>query len=891
MSITLRFAALFCCLLFGVSICMAQSIRGTVKDSLGIPLSNVSINLKSSSNLIIGYTTSNEKGAFVLPVPSDAVKSSLLVEAGGVGFKKQSKEIRSLSVLYDFNLSVDVFQLKTVTIKDPRPRLKLNGDTLSYSVADFSSPHDRVIGDVIRKLPGIQVDDNGKIKYNGKSISALNIGGDNLLDDKYNIATNSIPNGVVDKVQVIENHQPVKMLRGKVMSEDVALNLTIKRDAKLQMVGQEYIGGGLPEKYNGELNAMLFKDNFKAINYLKANNIGLDLQNDLISHNIGDYMRRVENNKPGAVLSLGTAGDPDLPRNRYLFNQSALLNLNNLVHLKKDVVFRTNVYTLHDVQRQNYQKISEVYLLDDTVRYQEVQENKHKYNQLHGQLMLNVNKDKYYLNNVFTADYSRDMGYSSLVANGVAAQQRLKDRTIDFSNEFNLMRTMKSNHILEVYAYLNRYTEPEERSINPGYRPALFNHNQPYQELVQQVEIPSWFTNNYVSYKIPASFFTQSYKAGFSYQSQKMVSALDVVQSDQAVSLFTDSSVNNLDWSRRKLYAEAGYDIPGQVFKVNVKLPVSWQEVNYADQFFALDKLLRRLYFNPSVNIKYQSGVEHYFSLAYNFRNDIGDIQDVFRGLILKNYRTLYANNADLTENKTQRAALGFNYHKAITMFFFNASASYTHAVANNITSSLISNDLQQRIVLPFENTYNSWAASIASSKYSFALLTTFSAGISIEASRSNQIINAVLLPYRTLSAVYTVGVETKISDLINMSYKSYYTQVTSKSADHAFGGSQIRRLNQKAALNYNATDRLYFKLSGDHYYARQQQMKNLNYVFADFSSQYKFKKRKIDLEMNVTNLLDKKTYSALYLSGNTFTSNSYRIPGRMLLLKAMFNL
>jgi hypothetical protein len=64
---------------------------------------------------------------------------------------------------------------------------------------------------------------DGKISYNGKAISNLYIGGDNLLDDKYNIATSSIPNGVVDKVQVMENHQPIKMLKDKVVSEDVAL--------------------------------------------------------------------------------------------------------------------------------------------------------------------------------------------------------------------------------------------------------------------------------------------------------------------------------------------------------------------------------------------------------------------------------------------------------------------------------------------------------------------------------------------------------------------------------------------------------------------------------------------------------------------------------------------
>jgi hypothetical protein len=891
MSKVLWIAISFCCLSCCVFTGMAQSIKGTVKDSLGKPLANISISLKTSSNLIVGYTSSNEKGAFVLPVPADAVKNALRLEAASIGFKKQMLLLTALSVVYDFRLTVEVTELKTVTIKDPRPRLKLSGDTLSYRVTDFSSPHDRVIGDVIRKLPGIEVSDNGKIKYNGKSISALNIGGDNLLDDKYNIATNSIPKGVVEQVQVIENYQPVKMMRGKVVSEDVALNLTIKKDAKLQLAGQESAGGGLPGQYKGELNAMLFKDQFKAINYLKANNTSLDLQQDLVSHNLGDYLRRLDQNKPGEMLSLGTAGDPDLPRNRYLFNHSALLNLNNLVHLRKDVLFRANVYALRDVQRQNYQKNSEIYLIGDTVRYQEFQRNKKQEDLLHGQFLLNVNKDKYFLNNTFSTDFARDKGYSYLVANDIAANQLLKMQSTDLSNEFNLMKTYQSSYIIEMYSYLNHYSSPENLAIQPGYRPELFNQGQAYQELRQQINIPGWFTNNYLSYKIPSGLITQSYKAGFTYESQKMVSDLSLIQSDYTENLFTDSARNTLDWSRRKLYAEAGYDIPGQRLKVNLKLPLSLQQIRYADQLYRLDESRNRLFFNPSVNMRYQTGIEHYITAGYNFRNNIGDIQDVFRGAVLRNYRTLYANNALLSEQKTQRAALGFNYHKAITMFFFNAGISYTRNCSNTITTSLVSNNLQQRIVLPFDNAYYSWTANVNSSKYIFPLRTTFSAGVAVESSRSNQILNTILSPYRTLSTVYTLGAESKISNKINMSYISGYTAIKSMASLQDSPASQIRRISQQGSLNYNATERLYFRLSGDHYFARQQQMQDLSYLFADLSCRYKFKKRNIDLELNANNLFNKKNYSALYLSGNTFTANSYRIPGRMLLFQTTFNI
>ncbi|MEP6612472.1 MAG: carboxypeptidase-like regulatory domain-containing protein, partial [Mucilaginibacter sp.] len=290
---------------------LAQAIKGSVKDSTGKGIPYASINLKGPGSAIIAYTMSGTNGQFTLNLPLNAGKDGLKVEVSCIGFSKQAKALTDFTAPCNFTLAMAVNQLQGVIIKNTRPFLKTNGDTTGYKVSDYSSPQDRVIGDVIKKLPGVQVAADGKISYNGKAISNLYIGGDNLLDDKYNIATNTIPHGVVDQVQVIENHQPIKMLKDKVVSEDVALNLSFKKDAKLQLIGQETVGDGIPGKYDENLNAMMFKDNYKAINYLKGNNTGFDVAEDLISHNIQSYLQRIDNNKPGTMLSTGTAGDPD----------------------------------------------------------------------------------------------------------------------------------------------------------------------------------------------------------------------------------------------------------------------------------------------------------------------------------------------------------------------------------------------------------------------------------------------------------------------------------------------------------------------------------------------------------------------------------------------------
>ena len=882
-----------CFLLVAVSAgVFAQSIKGTVTDSLGKPVPYANVTLKGGGNVILAFTTTNLKGIYALDVPDDAPKSNLLVEVSFVGFKKQSKAVTDLSAPVNFKLSAASKKLDEVTIKNSRPRLKVMGDTTSYKVSDFSSPQDRVIGDVIKKLPGITVANDGKISYNGKGISNLYLGGDNLLDDKYNIATGSIPSGSVDQVQVLENNQPIKALKDKVVSDDVALNLTFKPDAKLKWVGQEVVGGGLPGNYEEDLNAMAFKDKYKAINYLKGNNTGIDLQNDVISHNLSDYLSRLDNDKPATVLSLGTAGDPDLPRSRYLFDQSGMINLNNLYNLKKEVQVKANMYYLHDTQKQEYQKVSSIYDLstNSSINYSEFQNNQRNPDILHGQFTLNINKDKYFLNNTLLIDYSHNTNNSSL-ATTAYYDQKFKDNPLDFSNEFRMINTTKSNKVYELYSYVDRITDPETLTIERNLNPTVFNANNPYFQLIQTTNIPTWFTNNYLSYKIPTDFITQSYKIGGSLQLQNMQSSLNVVQNNGSINLSAFNSQNNLDWTKSKLYTEAAYDIPGSVLKLTVTLPLVLQQISYSETLFALDKSLTRLYFNPRVSGKYQTGIEHYISFGYNFTNAIGSVQDVYRGEVLKNYRTLYANNADLTERQTQSANLGFNYRKAITLFFFGVNGGYTHSVANNISSSIINSSITQRVVLPFENAFDAWQASSSISKYLFDLRTTVSAGVSWQSSRSTQLQNTQFLDYNTISTTYNAGIESKLSDKVNISYKAYYTTTTS-ALQGSSTKSMIQQLQQTGAINYLPITNLNFRLSGDHYYTHQDgNSANLSYVFADFSAKYKFSKIKTDIELSAVNLADTKTYSALYLSANNFTSNTYAIPGRYFLMKLFFTI
>ncbi|WP_230151065.1 TonB-dependent receptor [Pedobacter sp. Bi27] len=885
----MRKCAIMLVLLFAAFSVLAQKpIKGMVKDSKGKAIESVNISLKDPEGNIINFSRTNRNGEFSIALKNDQI-SGYKIEASSIGYKKLSTVVADVNKSYDLVLQNSETALETVTVKN-RPSLKANGDTLNYRPSDFADKQDRSIGDVLKKMPGIEVAENGKISYNGKAISNLYVDGDNLLDDKYNIGTKSIPQSAVDKVQVIQNDQPIKMMRKNNMSDDVALNLVIKDDAKLKVMGDATVGAGMPDRFDENLTAMLFNKKLKFINNIKGNNIGNDPGIDLTSHNLSDYLKRLDNDKPSGLLSTGAAGVPSLPQSRYLFNKAGLINLNNLYKFNQDLQLRANLSYLYDQRDQQYSKFSETYLSDQIISYSESQNNAINPQKLRTQFNLNGNAEKYYLNNNFVLDYAPYKTSSGFVINNVAANQILRQETLDISNEFNYRKKLKSEDVINLYSYLNRTTQPETLNITPGLNADILNNGNSYLGLNQYIKIPTWYTNNYASFAFVKNNFVQTYKAGFNVQQQQLNTELYRTQNNQQTELVSGNAVNDLDWLKTKLYADATYEFTNDKLKTGLSLPLSYNQIKYSDEVNQLDKSLHKLFLNPSFNFKYQTSPENYVTANYAFRNDLGGIDDVYRGTVLKNYRSLFANNAPISESKTHNVAAGFNFRKAMQMLFINLTANYSDAKLNTISSYSLSNNIQQRIVLPLNNHIRTLSLSANASKYLFDLRSTVSAGVSFSQSKYDQLQNNELFAFNAQTVSYKIGIEAKLTNFINWWYLANFAVTDNKAKVADAIKTNFQQLRQQSTLAIATVRNVYLNLSVEHLFTHQSTQPNLKYLFADMNIKYKLLKMKTDLEFGITNLTNIKRFDAIYLSANSLTTGTYYIPGRVAMLKATFN-
>lgn len=706
------------------------------------------------------------------------------------------------------------------------------------------------------------------------------------MDDKYSIGTKSIPQGAVDKVQVIEKDQPIKMLRKNNMSDDVALNLVMKEEAKLKVMGDIRAGLGTPDRFDGNANAMLFKKKTKFINNIKGNNVGIDPGIDLTSFNPFNS----GNDRPSGFLSAGAAGVPTLPQKRTLFNKAGLANLNNLYKFSEELQVKANVAYLYDQRDQQYSKFSETYLSGQTITYNELQQNAINPQKFQAKLNVLANADDHYFSNNLVTNYSLNNTASSIVTNGIGANQALNQKNFEISNELSYRKKLKSENTLNFFSFISRTSQPEILNINPGLNEAILNNNQPFAGLNQYVKLPTWYTNNYTAFAFVNNKFTQTYRVGFNVQHQELGSQLYRIQNSGNTELVSQQMTNNLEWLKSKFYTDATYEYNSGNFKASLGLPISYNYISYEDGAKSLDKNLHRMFVNPSLSFKYQTGIENYVTANYSYNNSLGGIDDVYRGTILKNYRSLFANDAPITESKSQSVGGAFNFRKAMQMFFFNLSANYTTSTVNTISSYSLSNNIQQRVVISLPNDMKSLAFGANASKYLFKLRSTVNVGASFNQATFEQLQNNELLPFTSQSLSYKAGIDFKINNFINLSYNATYAISKNKTTSASAIKNNNQQLRQQSSITTTAFKSVFMTLSAEHIFTHQTTQPDLKYLFADFNVRYRVQKLKTDLEFGVTNLANIKKFEANYLSANSFSSGTYYIPGRVAMMKATFN-
>ncbi len=251
----------------------SRPLIGQVLDSLNrpIPYANV-VAINQSTQKIGGFGITNEEGRFKVTL---APGSSYLLRVSFVGYKQFERVITEWDpeVLMQFVLQQSDTELGLVEVVSEMP-VTMNGDTLTYKTDAFTTGTERKLGDVLEKLPGFEVDDNGEVKVQGKKVDKVMVDGKAFFDGDTKLATKNLPANAVDRVQVLKNFNEIAPVRGLDNDETLALNIQLKDGKKNMVFGDLTVGGGLEERYLGHANVFYYAPKLNLNLIAGSNNVG-----------------------------------------------------------------------------------------------------------------------------------------------------------------------------------------------------------------------------------------------------------------------------------------------------------------------------------------------------------------------------------------------------------------------------------------------------------------------------------------------------------------------------------------------------------------------------------------------------------------------------------------
>lgn len=245
--------------LLGLIPANAFTIKGTVVDETNSPMPKATVRLLSvvDSAAIKGAIT-NEKGHFDL---SEVKKGKFILEVSYVGYSPIYKNIsvsdnQSVGTIH---LSENAQVLKDLTVTGIKTPIKVMEDTVEFNADSYKTQPNAVVEDLLKRLPGVEVDKEGKITHNGKEITKILVDGKEFFSDDPKVASKNLPVEMVEKLQVIDRKSDLARLTGVDDGEDeTVINLSVKPNMKNGWFGTLEGGYGTDERYKGSFNINRF---------------------------------------------------------------------------------------------------------------------------------------------------------------------------------------------------------------------------------------------------------------------------------------------------------------------------------------------------------------------------------------------------------------------------------------------------------------------------------------------------------------------------------------------------------------------------------------------------------------------------------------------------------
>ncbi len=243
----LKKRVILCITLFLSVYSFSQTIKltGKVADSLQRPLVYANIIAEPIENLEMRFAMTNEKGQFKLLLEKD---KEYLLRVGYLGYTpKVLIFIAQKDTIQNFVLIESNEVLQEVKI-NAKLAVSIKKDTITYQTKYFVNGKERKLKDVLKKLPGVEVDRKGNVTVHGRRVTKVLVENKQFFTGDSKLAVNNIPADVIEEIEILDNYTDIAILKGLEDSNELAMNIKLKKDKKKFWFGDLEIGAGVTKK-------------------------------------------------------------------------------------------------------------------------------------------------------------------------------------------------------------------------------------------------------------------------------------------------------------------------------------------------------------------------------------------------------------------------------------------------------------------------------------------------------------------------------------------------------------------------------------------------------------------------------------------------------------------
>ncbi|MDO5654986.1 MAG: TonB-dependent receptor [Flavobacteriaceae bacterium] len=871
-------------LIFFISIssCLyAQSLEGYIIDSeTNKGISTAVVSVLDSTKTTILYTISDNKGQYKLALES-LEPGEYILTASKFGYLSEETSFIHSNRLQNINfeLNAQLVNLDDMIVQANRKAITARNDTTTYRSEAFMDGTERVVEDMLKKLPGIEIDNNGTIKFKGREISKLLLDGDDLFSYNYVTGTRNISSDMIDEVQAIENWNENPLMKGIQDSQDIAINLKLKKN-RADLSGNAELGYGIENRYYGNINTILIDHRNKNFNTFSYNNIGNNNTSwDYFSFGSSREQREIEFLTADKILP-ETVFYSQLNNQRANLNNLIYGNLNEIFRFSKNLATRINFFYVKDRLKYENSNFAEYNFADE--------EDLH----ISSIETINKNAELFYLDSKWTWNTSDNsllewdskwMDEKIVTTNNLLRNQsdwvesNLNSKRFLFYNNLQYTHKLNDKQVLKTNLLYSENSAPQRFDLSPGIDYENIEtdiENNSIQNVHSKKNLGQWNLT-----MLGATNGTAKYSYGFSgeYHKDKLFTLLSASPYE---SIYNDMQTSSL---RNGIHARYIWSI--KKWKLRPHLGISNYKVKYYQN--NTEEAIQKWVLRPDLLIHYTINNHSNFQFNLQYNQSRQPISNLYENIVLTSFRTLRQNEPSLNFQKRLSSGIGFNHHDFFNQFQLQIGLNYQQRQNSFLNENHILQNFSKvkYRILPKSTEQKSINFRVEKFMHPVKSTVRFTSNFT-RMNYYNLVNNSALRNNIGNSVFLEFFVKTGFKNALNFENKFQGQYFNTYARNHSsFSNTSI----QNEFVILYRPDRIWFASANYQMYNPDMQQQNVH-NFVDLTLNYRPQGKRWFMSMEGKNLTNNKSLEQIFVGDYYRESSLYSLNHRYLMLKLFFH-